>query len=77
MYHDSDNLVNLQKTVDRELKKKIKKWIGVNILALNMTKANYVIFYFSAKMIDQFIKIKLGSKIHRSRQLSQVSWIIV
>ena len=61
MYYDSDNLINLQKTVNRELKK-IKRWFDANRLALNITKTNYVIFHSPSKMIDQFIRIKLGSK---------------
>ena len=47
--------------VNRELKK-IKKWLDANRLALNITKTNYVIFHSPCKMIDQFIRIKLGSK---------------
>ena len=56
-----DNLINLQKIVDRELKK-IKKCLDANQLALNITKTNYVIFHSPSKMIEQFIRIKLGSK---------------
>ena len=61
MYYDSDNLINLQKIVNRE-QKKIKKWLDANRLALNITKTNYVIFHSPSKMIEQFIRIKLGSK---------------
>ena len=61
VYYDSDNLITLQKIVNRELKK-IKKRLDANRLALNITKTNYVIFHSPAKMIDQFIRIKLGSK---------------
>ena len=61
VHYDSDNLINLQKIVNRELKK-IKKWFDANRLALNITKTNYVIFHSPSKMIDQFIRVKLGSK---------------
>ena len=61
VYYDSDNLINLQKIVNRELKK-IKKWLDANRLALYISKTNYVIFHSPSKMIDQFIRIKLGSK---------------
>ena len=37
IYFDSDNLVYLQKIVNRELKK-IKKWLEANRLALNIDK---------------------------------------
>ena len=50
VYYDSDNLMNLQKIVNRELKK-IKKWLNANRLALNVTKTKYVIFHSPSKMI--------------------------
>ena len=61
VYYDSDDLINLQKIVNRELKK-IKKWLDANRLALNITNTNYVIFHSPSKMTDRFIRIKLGSK---------------
>ena len=52
VYYDSDNLINLQKIVNRE-QKKIMKWFDANRLALNITETNYVtdcfIFHFPAK----------------------------
>ena len=61
IYFDSNNLVYLQKIVNRELKK-IKKWLEANRLALNIDKTNYVIFHSPARKIEEFVKIKLGSK---------------
>ena len=60
-YFDSNNLVYLQKIVNRELKK-IKKWLEANRLLLNIDKTNYVIFHSPARKIEEFVKIKLGSK---------------
>ena len=62
IYFDSDNLSTLQEIVNGELKK-VRKWLEANILALNISKTNYVIFHSSAKSLNEFIRIKLGSKV--------------
>ena len=54
------DLITLQKTVNKELRK-VKKWLDANRLALNIIKTNYVIFHSPSKIINQFIRIKLGS----------------
>ena len=61
IYFDSNDLITLQKTVNKELRK-VEKWLDANRLALNITKTNYVIFHSPSKVIKQFIRIKLGSK---------------
>ena len=61
IYCDSDNLFNLQKIVNRELKK-VRKWLEANRLALNIDKTNYVIFHSPTNKVDSFVRIKLGSK---------------
>ena len=62
IYFDSDNLSTLQKIVNRELKK-VRKWLEANRLALNISITNYVIFHSPAKNLNEFIRIKLGSKV--------------
>ena len=61
IYFDSYDLITLQKMVNKELQK-VKKWLDANRLALNITKTNYVIFHSPSKVINQFIRIKFGSK---------------
>ena len=61
IYYDSENLITLQKTVNRE-SRKVRKWLEANRLSLNIAKTNYVIFHSHAKRIDGFIQIKLGCK---------------
>ena len=61
IYFDSKDLISLQKVVSRELKK-VKKWLVANRLSLNISKTNYVIFHSQSKRINEFIRIKLGSK---------------
>ena len=43
IYLSSPDLLKLQKTMNRELRK-IRKWLAANHLALNIEKTNYVIF---------------------------------
>ena len=69
IYFDSDDFITLQKGVNKELRK-VKKWLDANRLALNITKTNYVILHSPSKVINQFIRIKLGSK-----QLNCVEYI--
>ena len=61
IYFDSDNLRTLQKIDDRKLRK-VRKWLKANRLALNISKTNYVIFHSPAKKLNEFIRIKPGSK---------------
>ena len=61
IYFDSNDLITLQKTVNKELRK-VNEWLDANRLVLNITKTNYVNFHSPSKVINQFIKIKLGSK---------------
>ena len=57
----SRDLVTLQKVMNRELKK-VKKWIDANQLALNIDKANFVIFHSLQKKSAEQIIIKFMKK---------------
>ena len=59
IYFDSDNLITLQKVVKRELRK-IRKLLEANILSLNISKTDYMIFHSSARKVSEFVRIKLG-----------------
>ena len=61
IYYDANDLIILQKVINRELRK-VKKWLEANRLALNVSKTNYVTFHSPSKEINEFIKIKLGQK---------------
>ena len=69
IYFDSDNLITLQKIVNKEFRK-VRKWLEANRLSLNISKTNYVIFYSSARKVSEFVRINLGSKI-----ISQVDYV--
>ena len=43
IYYDSNDLVELEKTVNQELRK-LSQWLNINRLALNVGKTNFVIF---------------------------------
>ena len=58
---ESDNLLTLQKVVNWELRK-VRKWLEANRLSLNISKTSYVIFHSKARKINEFIRIKIGSK---------------
>ena len=44
IYYEADNLVNLESTINKELKK-LRIWLIVNRLSLNIDKTNFVIFH--------------------------------
>ena len=69
IYFESNNLLTLQKIVNRELRK-VKKWLEANRLALSISKTNYVIFHSLTTVINEFIRIKLGS-----RTINQVNYV--
>ena len=69
IYYDANDLITLQKVINRELRK-VRKWLEANRLALNICKTNYVIFHSPSKKTNEFIKIKLGRK-----AISQVNCI--
>ena len=49
IYYESDNLLELEKTVNDELKK-LCLWLNINRLALNVGKTNFVIFRANKKL---------------------------
>ena len=49
IYYESDNLQELEKTVNAELKK-LCLWLNINRLALNVGKTNFVIFRANKKL---------------------------
>ena len=44
IYFESDDLIHMQKVVNRELPK-VRKWLEANRLALNIDKTNFIIFH--------------------------------
>ena len=44
IYYESSDILEIQKTVNNELKK-VQKWLEANQLALNIEKTNFVLFH--------------------------------
>ena len=61
IYHESSDLLNIQKIVNRELRK-VRKWLEANGLALNIDKTNFVLFHSSQCNLTEHIILKIGNK---------------
>ena len=59
IYCESDNLYKLQRTVNKELRK-VKLWLDVNKLSLNIDKTNFIIFK-SPHLPSDAVSIKIGN----------------
>ena len=61
IYFESDDLLNVEKTVNKELKK-LYLWLNVNRLSLNVSKTQYIIFHPYNKPLRKHITIKINKK---------------
>ena len=61
VYHESQDLTEIQKTVNKELKK-VRKWLDSNRLALNISQTNFVNFHSPRNKPDSQIILKFGRK---------------
>ena len=61
IYYESSGILEIQKTVNKELKE-VRKWLDANRLALNIEKTNFVLFHSPRnKPVFQII-LKFGKK---------------
>ena len=61
IYYESSDLLNIQKNVNRELRK-VRQWLEANRLALNIDKTNFVLFHSSQRSLTEHIVLKIGNK---------------
>ena len=61
IYYESSDLLDIQKSVNKELRK-VRKWLESNRLALNLDKTNFVIFHSTQNKPETQINIKFGRK---------------
>ena len=61
IYYESSDLLNIQKVVNRELRK-VRKRLEANRLALNIDKTNFVIFHSHQHKLTDHILFKMGRK---------------
>ena len=61
IYCESSDILEIQKTVNKEFKK-VRKWLDVSRLALNIEKTNFVLFHSTRnKPVSQII-LKFGKE---------------
>ena len=58
---EDKNLLNLIKTVNKELKFEMK-WLSANKLSLNVEKIKFILFHSTSIKIQSDITIKIGKK---------------
>ena len=68
IYYESSDLLNIQKIVNRELRK-VRKWLEANRLALNIDKTNFVLFHSSQRDLTEHIVLKIGNKNSNKRAM--------
>ena len=61
IYYESSNVLDIQKTLNKELPK-VHKWLEANRLALNIDKTNFVIFHSPQNIPNDQVTIKFGRK---------------
>ena len=61
IYYESNNLVEIEKTVNAELKL-LSQWLNVNRLALNVSKTNFVIFRSTKKPLNHNVVLIMNRK---------------
>ena len=61
IYYESENIIKLRDKINKELLK-VKSWLEINKLALNIEKTSFVIFHSSRKKLTDDIQIKFGKK---------------
>ena len=61
LYYESDDLLELERTMNHELKK-LSLWLNVNRLALNISKTNFIIFRGYRKACDHNVTLLLNKK---------------
>ena len=61
IYYESSDVREIQKTVNKELKK-VRKWLEANRLALNIEKNNFVLFHPPRHKFNAQITLKFGKK---------------
>ena len=71
IYYESNSLIDLEKTVNKELEK-LYLWLYVNRLSLNIDKTNFIIFHPYNKPLKQHVTIKINKKLKMRRNPSNI-----
>jgi len=76
IYYESDNLANLEITVNNELSK-LHLWLIVNRLSLNITKTNFLIFHPYNKPLRHNVTLKINDNIIREKDCIKYLGVII
>ena len=76
IYFESDDLIKLEKTVNKELQK-LHLWLNVNRLSLNVSKTNFIIFHPYNKPLKQYITLKINNKAIMERDYIKYLWVVI
>ena len=60
IYYEAENLNQLQSVVNKELEK-VRKWLNVNRLSLNISKTNFIIFNSPQHSSSETVNLKIGN----------------
>ena len=60
-YYESVNITKLKDKINKELLK-VKSWLEINKLALNIEKTNFVVFHSSRKKLPNDIQAGFSKK---------------
>ena len=72
IYYEAESLDQLQSVVNKELKK-VKMWLDVKKLSLNIDKTNFIIFKSPSTILSDKVSIKIGNFSHQTDLLCQIS----
>ena len=76
IYYESNDLVELERTVNQELKK-LSLWLNVNRLALNLKKTNFVIFKGIKKPQNYNVTLLINKKAIEQKQYVKYLGILI
>ena len=75
IYYESNSLIDLEKTVDKELEK-LYLWLNVNRLSLNIDKTNFIIFHPYNKPLKH-ATIKINKKATNEKESIKYLGVLV
>ena len=76
IYHESNSLNVLEKTVNKELSK-LYIWLNVNRLSLNIDETNFIIFHPFNKPSKQNVTIKINKKALNEKECIKYLGVII
>ena len=76
IYYESDSLLDLEKTINKELNK-LYLWLNLNRLSLNIDKTNYIIFHPYNKPLRQRVTITINKKAIKEKEYIKYLGVLI